>query len=93
MPSKKLARTLGLRINLNDFNLYTMSGEKASSYMHDNHSSFVYFRRDLLKQYLHDSRQSMIWIEIASKYGAFGEHKTKYDPSFKYLRAVNKYVY
>lgn len=92
VPSKKLAQTLGLRINLNDFNLYTTSGEKASSYIHDNHSSFVYFRRDLLKQYLHDSRQSMIWIEIASKYGAFGEHKKKYDPSFKDCRFVKRFV-
>ncbi len=36
MPSKKLAQSLGLRINLNDFNLYAENGEKVSSYLHDN---------------------------------------------------------
>lgn len=92
VPSKRLAQSLGLMINLNDFNLYRENGEKASSYIHDNHSSFVYFRRDLLKQYLHDSRQSMIWLEIASKYGAFGEHEHKYNPSFKDYRFVKLFV-
>lgn len=91
--SKRLAQTLGLKINLNDFNLYTMSGEKASAYIHDNHSSFIYLRKDLLKQYLRDSRQSIILLEIILKYGSFGEHEKKYDPSFKNLRVVNKYVY
>lgn len=89
--SKRLAQTLGLRINLSDFNLYTTNGEKASSYIHDNYSNFVYFRKDLLQKYLHNSRQSMIWLEIASKYGAFGEHKSKYKPSFKDYRIVKKY--
>ncbi|MDH5415105.1 MAG: hypothetical protein OEW87_13295, partial [Flavobacteriaceae bacterium] len=92
VPSKKLAQTLRLRINLGDFNLYTMSGEKASSYIHDNHSSFLYFRKDLLQQYLYDSRQSMIWLEIASKYGAFGEYKQKYNPSFRDYRFVKCFV-
>lgn len=90
VPSKRLAQSLSLEINLNNFNLYEASGEKASSYIHDNHSSFVYLRKDLLQQYLHDSRQSMIWIEIASKYGAFGEHEPKYNPSFKDYRFVKK---
>ena len=92
VPSKRLAQSLDLKINLNDFNLYEASGEKASSYIHDNYSSFLYFRKDLLQQYLHDLRQSMIWIEIASKYGAFGEHKQKYNPSFKDYRFVKCFV-
>ena len=32
VPSKKLAQTLGLKINLNDFNLYSERGEKISSF-------------------------------------------------------------
>lgn len=88
MPSKRLAQSLGLKINLADFNLYSVNGEKASSYIHDNHSSFVFLRKDLLKRYLQDFRQSIIWIELATKYSEFGEHKTKYNPSFKDYRKV-----
>lgn len=93
VPSKRLAQSLGLTINLNDFNLYEKNRGKASSYIHDNHSSFVYFRKNLLQQYLRNSRQFMIWFEIASKYGAFGEHKSEYKPSFKDYRIVKKYTY
>ncbi len=35
----------------------------------------------------------MIWMEMASKYGAFGEHKSKYNPSFKDYRIVKKYPF
>jgi hypothetical protein len=91
VPSKRLAQSLSLKMNLDNFNLYRRNGEKASSYLHDNHSRFLYFRKDLIQQYLRNSRQSMIWVEIASKYGAFGEHKNKYDPPFKDYRFVNRF--
>lgn len=83
VPSRRLAHSLDLRINLDDFNLYEKSGKKASAYIHDNYSSYVYIRNDLLQQYLSDTRRSMIWIEIALKYAAFGKNETKYNPSFK----------
>jgi len=35
----------------------------------------------------------MIWLEIISKYGAFGEHEPKYDPSFKDCRFVKAFKY
>jgi len=66
--SKRLAQSLGLVMHLDDFNLYEDNGKKASSYLDDNHSSFLYFRKDLLREYMRDLRQSMIWIEIMRKY-------------------------
>jgi hypothetical protein len=92
VPSKRLAQSLGLKINLDDFNLYEESGKKASAYIHANHSSFVYIRKDLLQQYLSDTGQSMIWIEMTSKNGSLKENERNYDPSFKDLLIVNKYA-
>ena len=91
--SKRLAKHTGLKINLNDFNLYTASDELASIYLHDNYSRYLYMRADLVKKYLAETKQSLVWIELISKYGAFGEYESKYAPSFKDLRAFKKYAY
>jgi hypothetical protein len=50
-------------------------------------------RADLVKKYLAETKQSLVWIELISKYGAFGEYESKYAPSFKDLRAFKKYAY
>ncbi|WP_028844911.1 NACHT domain-containing protein [Thermodesulfovibrio thiophilus] len=88
IPSKRLALHFDLKINIDDFNLYEKNGKKASSYIHDNYSRFLYFRKDLIQQFLSNHRQSMLWIEIASKYGAYGEYENKYDPSFQDYRFI-----
>lgn len=82
MPSRTILRHFGLTINLNNFNFYLPSNELASMYLYDNHSSFLYLRSDLLRTYLRDSKQSLIWIDISSKYGDFGESNPGYNPSF-----------
>ncbi len=82
--SKIISEELNLRINLNDFNLYTISNERASTYIYDSYSKFLYMRANLLNEYLNKTQQKLVWIEAGSKYGYFGHDlKKKYDPPFK----------
>lgn len=93
VPSKKIAQSLGLKINLNDFNLYTASNETASSLIQDDYSTFLYMRADLMRQYLMETKQALIWIEMISKYGDYGSHTPKYDPSFEDYRSSRVFTY
>lgn len=80
--SKRIALDLDLKMNLDDFNFYTRSKEIASVYIYDNYSKFLFIRADLLELYLRKTEQSLVWVEMGSKYGTLGDNE-KYNPSYK----------
>jgi|GEM_PF-2635383 hypothetical protein len=90
-PSKKVAQELGLRINLNNFNFYTTSNETASIFLHDDYSNFLFMRRDLIQDYMKRNKQLLIWIELGTRWGSFGNYESKYDPPFKNFRFCKLY--
>ncbi len=54
--------------------------------MYKNQSSRRNRSRRFDEKVFEGKNQLLIWFEIVSKYGAFGEYEPKYKPSFKDFR-------